>query len=188
LRKTAKKFGDVVDKYLVLKLPLNLHNGPSYTIESDFQIAGAEVREKIRNDEKRLLSLYFENWRLPFYGKLNGWRVDSPLYILHKDILVSGIYLCDNNEFNEGINWGQLHYFYTEPAYKKRGLHSILVELAIKKAKSWNLQGLLVNTDRYLLAEVYMRRGAVIWKEIKKANPFKSSSTFRKIKDRLYLL
>lgn len=183
MRKTAKKFGDILDKYVVLKLPLNLHNYPSHILESDFQIAGAEVREKIRNDEKRLLSLYFDNWRLPFHGKLNGWRDDSPLYILYKDILVSGIYLCDNNEFNEGVNWGQLHYFFTEPAYKRKGLHSILVKHAINTAQSWNLQGLLINTDRNLLAEVYLRRGAFIWKEIKKANSPKSSSMFKKITD-----
>ena len=181
MRKTSKKFGDILDKYVVLKLPLSLNKGPSYTLETGYQIAGAEVREKIRNDEKRLLSLYFENWRLPFYGKLNGWRDDSPLYILHKGFLVSGIYLCDKNEFNEGINWGQLHYFYTEPAYKKKGLHSMLLEHAKERAKSWNLQGLLINTDRYLLAEVYLRRGAFIWKEIKKANSSKSSSMFKKI-------
>jgi GNAT superfamily N-acetyltransferase len=185
LKKTSNKFGDILDKYVVLKLPLNLNNGSSYTLEPDFQIAGAEVRKKIRNDEKRLLSLYFDNWHMPFYGKLNGWRNNSPLYILHKGILVSGVYLCDDNEFDEGTNLGQLHYFYTEPAYKKRGLHSILVEHAINTAKSWNLRGLLINTDRYLLTEVYLRRGAVIWKEIQKEYPSKSSSTLRKIKDRL---
>ena len=118
--KITNKFGDVLDKYVVLKLPLNIHKGTSNILESDFQIAGVEIREEIRNDEKRLLSLYFDNWHLPFYGKLSGWRNDSPHYILHNGILVSGIYLCDNNEFNEGYDWGQLHYFYTDPAYKKK--------------------------------------------------------------------
>jgi GNAT superfamily N-acetyltransferase len=188
MRKTAKKFGDILDKYVVLKLPLNLNNSPTHKLESDYQITGAEVREKIRNDEKRLLSLYFDNWQLPFHGKLNGWRDDSPLYILHNGVLASGIYLCDNNEFDEGINWGQLHYFYTAPAYKKKGLHSILVEHAIKKAKSWNLQGVLINTDRYLITELYLRREAVIWKEIKKTNSFKPSSVFGKIMGLLYSL
>ena len=187
MRKTAKKFGDILDKYVVLKLPLNLYKGTAHTLKSDFQIAGAEVRERIRKDEKRLLRLYFKNWHLPYYCKLKGWRDDSPLYILHKGILVSGFYLCDKNEFNEDNSWGQLHYFYTEPAYKNKGLHSKLLEHAVDRAKSWNLHGVLINTDRYLLAEVYMRWGAMIWKEIKKPNSPKSSSTFMKITDRRYL-
>lgn len=174
----------MLDKYIVLKLPLSLHKVKSHILKSDFQIAGAEVREKIRNDEKRLLSLYFDNWSLPFYGKLNGWRNDSPVYMMHNGVLVSGVYLCDNNEFDDGNDWGQLHYFYTEPAYKKIGLHSILVEHAINIAKSWNLRGVLINTDRHLLADVYMRWGAVVWKEIKKRNPSKSSLMLTKIRNR----
>lgn len=177
----------MLNKYIVLSLPINHYNGTSHTLESDFQIAGAEVREIIKKDEKRLLRLYFDRWDLPFSGKLNGWRNDSPIYILHNSILVSGIYLCDNNEFNEGNNWGQLHYFYTDPAYKKKGFHSILVQHAINRAKSWNLQGVFINTDRYLLADVYMRWGAVIWKEIKKGNPSKSLSYFMKTTNRRLL-
>lgn len=177
---TTRNFGDILDKYVVLKLPLNQYIGTTHNLGSDFQIAGAEVRERIRNDEKRFLSLYFKNWFMPYNCKLKGWRDNSPLYILHNGILISGIYLCDKNEFNEGQNWGQLHYFYTDPTYKKKGLHRKLIEHAIVRAKSWNLQGLIINTDRYLLPEVYMRWGAVPWKEVKKSRSFKSSSILKK--------
>lgn len=167
------KFGDILDKYVVLKLPLNRYKGTSRTLESDFQIVGSEVREGIRKDEERLLSLYFRHWQAPYHGNLKGWRNDTPVYILYQGTLVSGMYLCDQNEFDEGINWGQLHYFFTEPAFKKKGLHSILVKQAMDRAKSWNLQGVIINTDRHLLPEVYIRWGAIPWKEIKKVHPDK---------------
>lgn len=174
------KFGDILDKYVVLKLPLNQYKVTSRTLESGFQIAGPEVRERIRKDEERLLSLYFKNWRAPYSGNLKGWRNESPIYVLYQGSLVSGIYLCDQNEFNEGTNWGQLHYFFTEPSFKKKGLHRILVRHAIERAKSWNLKGVIINTDRNLLTEVYMRWGAIPWKEIKKANSSRRTSSLKK--------
>ena len=163
------KFGDELDRYVVLKLRLNQCKNTACQLETDFQIAGSEVRERVRKDEKRLLKLYFHNWKVPYSGNLKGWRNDSPIYILCRGKLVSGLYLCDRNEFNEGTNWGQLHYFFTDPAFKKKGLHSILVREAINRAKSWKIQGLIINTDRYMLPEVYMRWGAIFWKEIKKS-------------------
>jgi GNAT superfamily N-acetyltransferase len=187
LRNKDKYFGDILNKYIVLSLHVNHYQGTAHTLESDFQIAGSEVREIIKKDEERLLRQYFNRWDLPFSGKLNGWRNDSPIYILHNSVLVSGIYLCDNNEFNEGDNWGQLHYFYTDQAYKKKGLHSILFQHAINRAKLWNLQGVFINTDRHLLADVYTRWGAMVWKEIKKGNPSKSLSKLMKTTNRILL-
>lgn len=174
-------FCNILDKYVVLKLPLNRYRGTNHTLESDFQIASSEVREKIRNDEKRLLKLYFYYWQAPYHGNLKGWRNESPIYILHQGSLVSGIYLCDQNEFNECGNWGQLHYFFTEPAFKRKGLHSVLFKHAIERAKSWNLEGLIINTDRCLLPDVYVRWGAISWKEIKKVNSSSRISSLKKL-------
>ncbi len=163
-----KEFGDVLDKYVVLKLPISRYKGTDRNLGSDFRIVGSEAREQIRKDEERLLRLYFRHWQAPYSGNLKGWRNDSPIYVLHRGILVSGMYLCDQSEFDEAENWGQLHYFFTEPAFKKRGLHSILVKHAIDRAKSWNLRGVIINTDRRSLPEVYVRWGAIPWKEIQK--------------------
>lgn len=164
------KFGDELDKYVVLKLPLDKYKSTTRTLEVGFQIAGSKVRERIWKDEKKLLKLYFCNWKAPYYGNLKGWRDESPIYVLYQGRLVSGLYLCDQNEFDEGESWGQLHYFFTDPAFKEMGLHSILVREAIDRAKSWNLQGVIINTDRYLLPEVYIKWGAIPWKEVKKVN------------------
>lgn len=176
----SRKFADEVDKYVALKLPLNLYKATPRTPEIGFQIAGVEVREKVRNCEKRLLKLYFHNWLLPYFGNLKGWKHDSPIYILYQGKLVSGLYLCDRNEFNEDASWGQLHYFYTHPAFRRRGLHSILFKQAIDRAKSWNLQGVMIVTNRYLLPEVYIRWGAIPWKEIEKVQSHKASLALAK--------
>jgi len=72
------KFGDILDKYVILKLPLSQYKGTNRTLESDFQIVGSEVREKIRKDEERLLKLYFRNWHAPYHSNLEGWRNESP--------------------------------------------------------------------------------------------------------------
>ena len=53
------KFGDELDKYVVLKLPLNRYKNTSRPLEIGFQIAGLEVRERIKKDEERLLKLNF---------------------------------------------------------------------------------------------------------------------------------
>lgn len=164
------KFGDKLDKYMILKLPLDKYKGKTHTLEVGFQITGSEVRGKIREDEKRLLKSYFRNWVAPYYSNLKGWRDESPIYVLCQGKLVSGLYLCDQNEFDEGRSWGQLHYFFTDPAFKGRGLHSILFREAVDRAKSWNLQGVIINTDRYLLPEVYVKWGAIPWKAVKKVN------------------
>jgi len=164
------KFADELEKYVVLKLALDKYKGTTRTLEAGFQIAGSEVRERIRKDEKRLLKLYFCNWVAPYYGNLKDWRDESPIYVLYQGRLVSGLYLCGQNEFDEEKSWGQVHYFFTDPAFKGTGLHSILFSKAIDRAKSWNLQGVIISTDRYLLPKVYVEWGAIPWKEVKKVN------------------
>lgn len=161
------RFADELDEYVVLKLPLSSYKGTTRTLEDGFQIAGPEVRRRVRKDEKRLLKSYFRNWATPYYSKLKGWREDSPIYVLYQGKLVSGLYLCDQNEFEEE-NYGQLHYFFTDPEFRERGLHSILVREAMHRAQLWGLQGVIINTDRYLLPEVYIRWGATPWKKIMK--------------------
>ncbi|MFX0206078.1 MAG: hypothetical protein ACFFDT_08820, partial [Candidatus Hodarchaeota archaeon] len=45
---------------------------------------------------------------------------------------------------------------------------------AVNQAKSWNLEGVIISTDRYLLPEVYIRWGAIPWKEIIKVQSHKA--------------
>ncbi|MFA5393567.1 MAG: GNAT family N-acetyltransferase [Candidatus Ratteibacteria bacterium] len=181
------KFGDELDKYVILKLPLNKYADTASTLKSGFRIAGPEVRKKIRNEEKKLLKLYFRNWMAPYYGNLNGWKINSPIYILYQEKLVSGLYFCDQNEFGEN-GWGQTHYLFTDPEFKGRGLHRILFKETMRRVKSWGLQGVIINTDRYLLPEIYIRWGATTWKEIKKVNystPSRPSKRFSELPKRL---
>ncbi len=69
-----KEFGDVLDKYVVLKLPISRYKGTDRNLGSDFRIVGSEAREQIRKDEERLLRLYFRHWQAPYSGNLKGWR------------------------------------------------------------------------------------------------------------------
>lgn len=84
------KFFDELDEYVVLKLPLDDFKGATKTLERNFEMAGYEVRGKIRKDERKLLKSFFHNWALPYYGTLNGWREDSPIYALHNGTLIGG--------------------------------------------------------------------------------------------------
>lgn len=160
-------FGEELEEYIILKLPINEYKNKKYSLEDGFEIVGFEARYQIRTEEKKLLQLYFRNWKIPYYNQLKGWRKESPLYIMYNGKLVSGLYVCSQNEFNEE-GWGQLHYFFTDPKYKGKKLHSILVKEAIKKSKLWGLQGLIINTDRNLLPEVYIKWGASEWKKNEK--------------------
>jgi GNAT superfamily N-acetyltransferase len=168
------EFTSPIDKYIAVKLNLADYITTSRTLGSEYRICGRETREHIRRREKKLLALYFESWHKPYRSKLYGWHDDSPLYILQKDRLVAGLYLCFENEFNEGESWGQIHYPFMDPSYRGKGIYSVLFREAVKKAKAWDLEGVIINSDRHLLAEVYTRWGAVIWKTI----PKKSDSSF----------
>lgn len=162
------EFTAEVSEYTVVKLLLNSYKGTKRTLEEGFKIKDAEIRPKIRSQEKRLLKRYFKNWKAPYNGNLKGWREDSPLYVLDGDKLICGLYLCDQNEFNEGEKWGQIHYVFTHPSYQGRSIYSVIFREAVNRAKSWGLQGIIFNTDRYLLSDVHIRWGATPWKKIPK--------------------
>jgi len=136
---------------------------------AEAEIAHPSIRAKIRTQEERLLQLYFRNWENAYHGRLPGWRDASPVYMLWNGQLVGGIYLCDRNEFDKNRLWGQLHYFFVDPRFRGIGLHSLLFQEAVSRARSWGLEGVYINTDRYMLGEVYVRWGAVFWKRIPKS-------------------
>jgi GNAT superfamily N-acetyltransferase len=163
-----QNFSAEIDDYIVLKLVLTEYKGSQRSLPPGFEVADANVRSEIRDEEMRLLKLYFRNWRAPYYRRLKGWKDDSPIFVLKGDRLVGGVYLCDKNEFDDDPKWGQLHYAFMDPEYKGLGIYSVIFRTAVKRAQSWGLEGLYLNSDRYVLPEVYERWGAVHWKKIRK--------------------
>lgn len=168
MRKRQPSFTSLIDEYIVLKLRLSDYNPTKRVLGDEFTICGPEVRASIRRQERKLLESVFEHWSGPYEGSLKGWREDSPIYVLHKGKLVAGVYLCDENEFDEGEKWGQLHYAFMHSGYRGKGVYSVLFQKAVEKAVEWNLEGLILNSDRHMLHEVYLRWGAIHWKTILK--------------------
>jgi GNAT superfamily N-acetyltransferase len=176
-----RKFTSLIDEYVVLKLLLEDYRPTSRTLPEGYEIRGSEIRPDIREQEKALLAANFEHWSGPYEGKLKGWRNDSPLYVLYGDKLVAGLYLCSENEFEEGERWGQIHYAYMEYVHRGKGIYSVLFASAVEKARRWNLEGLILNSDRHLLPEVYLKWGAQPWKRLTKVQSYRRLSLARRL-------
>ena len=163
-----RKFSKEVETYVVLLLKLSDYRASSRTLPDGFELTGVERRREFRHQEKKLLEDKFEDWGIPFCGKLRGWRADSPIYVVRGEKLIGGAYLCDKNEFDDDVARGQLHYMFVQSDSSGQGLYSVIFREAVRRAKSWGLEEILINTDRHLLPEVHIRWGATPWKEIKK--------------------
>ena len=162
------QFTDEVEEYTILKLDLADYPGTSRRLAEGFRIAGPEVRPAVRARERSLIQSHFLSWAAPYYGELPGWREASPLYLLDGELLIGGVYLCSLNQYGEeGV--GQLHYAYMDPTYRGRGLYSSLFAEAVARARSWGLRGLYLNSDRFMLPEVYLRWGARPYRVHRKA-------------------
>ena len=171
-------FTDEIDEYIVLKLSLDQYKGTTRVLERGFQINGAEVITKIRNRQKELLRAHFISWAIPYYGNVKGWREDSPIYMLYEGNLVGGVYLCDECEYDES-RWGQLHYAFMDPEFKGRGIYSLLFAEAVRRARQWNLQGLVLDSDRHMLPEVYIRWGAIPFEHRSKVRSWLFKTSWR---------
>jgi SAM-dependent methyltransferase len=165
---TEPEFVEEIDSYIVLKLILANYHYPDRNIPPEVIFVSKEYKPEIRKEAKRLLRLYFRQWAVPYHGYLPGWREDSAVYLLWQGQLACGVYLCDQNEFGNEDGWGQLHYAFVNPQFKGKGLYSLVFKEAVLRAKSWGLSGIYLNSDRYMLPEVYERWGAVRWKAIPK--------------------
>lgn len=165
---TQSRFSEEVDTYTILTLKLSDFVPSWRTLPHGFRLAGWEVQPLVREQEKVLLQRAFEDWDIPYSGKLTGWREDSPLFALYGETLAGGLYICAGNEFDHDVRWGQLHYFFVRPGDRGKGLHSLLVKEALDRARDWGLEGVYINTDRGGLPEVYSRWGARIWKQLRK--------------------
>ncbi len=167
----AAQFSKVRDEYVILKLPVESYRGSTRSLPPGYSLGPSALNTAQRERERQLLELNFPgNWRGVFSRRTAGWRPDTPVYVLKGDDLVGGLYVCAEHEFEEGPDWGQLHYFFVGEEEKGKGLHSVLAAEAIRRARAWGLRGVFINTDRFGLPEVYQRWGATLWKVIPKAN------------------
>jgi SAM-dependent methyltransferase len=167
----AARFSEVRGEFVVLKLELDRYLGSARELPAGCRLAPAELSPRQKRQEQSLLKSNFPfSWQPVFERRTAGWRPDTPVYVLKGADLVGGLYVCADHEFEEGAKWGQLHYFFVAEEEKGKGLHSILVAEAVRRAREWGLAGLYVNTDRHGLPEVYRRWGAIPWKTIPKAN------------------
>ncbi len=165
---TDRRFSAEIDTYVVLLLDLNEYRATSRAPLDGFEIAGAERCQALRKQEKIMLKDKFEDWEIPYCARLRGWRSDSPIYVAHGEELVGGVYLCDKNEFDEDPARGQLHYAFINSRFQGMGIYSMIFREAVRRADTWGLKGLYLNSDRHLLPDVYLRWGAKPWKEVKK--------------------
>ena len=157
-----------INEYVVFTLELIDYRPSKRQIPDAYEILpSTSSRTPYRHKEKELLKRYFRAWRRPFFGKLSGFREDSPVLLCHGDDLVCGVYLCDENQYQRP-RWGQLHYAFIEPAHQGKGLYSGLFREVVRRADSWGLSGLILNSDRHLLPEVYERWGAIPYERIHK--------------------
>src|SRR5262245_5802840 len=120
------RFSGVRDHYTILRLKLSEFRATPHPLPNGFRLGEAPEWNALRDQEKDLLRQNFTSWESPFYGRVPGWRTDSPVFMVEGSKLVAAIYLCDRNEFDNSIPWGQLHYFFVDHAYRGRGIHSIL--------------------------------------------------------------
>jgi ubiquinone/menaquinone biosynthesis C-methylase UbiE/GNAT superfamily N-acetyltransferase len=165
------QFSGVRNEYVILRLKLDQFRPSGRQMPSSLHFGPPRLPEQLRGQERDLLKLNFACWDLPFEGRVAGSRQDSGVFILDgQSKLVGGIYLCDKNEFDTSIPWGQLHYFFVHPDYKGQGIHSLLFAEGIRRAGDWGLEGVFINTDRHGLPELYQRWGAQLWKTIPKGH------------------
>jgi GNAT superfamily N-acetyltransferase len=165
-----KHFTQEVGRYTVLILRLDEYRSSARDFPDGFEFLPQERVGTVRSQEKRKLIRLFDDWEFPYYRKFRGCREDSPIFVMQGDQLVGGTYLCDKNEFDDDPTRGQLHYAFIDPRFQGRGVYSAIFRRVVSQARSWGLQELYLNSDRYMLPEVYLRWGAKSWKTIPKAS------------------
>jgi GNAT superfamily N-acetyltransferase len=154
------KFSQEIDVYHILTIDLNDYIPSNKNLPNGLTIIHKYLNESLRTQEKKLLIRIFDDWQIPFNGKLIGFREDSPIFVIKDTQLIGGVYLCDKNEFDDKEDFGQLHYAFIDPSYQGLGIYSVVFSEVISKAKSWKLKSLYLNSDRHILPEIYIRWGA----------------------------
>lgn len=166
----ARDFTTPVETYTVLILRLQEYVGTRRALPEGFAFCPPEQVGRYRAQEKKLLRALFEDWELPYCRRLPGFRADSPVWVVQGTTLVGGVFLHDRNEFDADPQRGQLHYAFMDARYKGLGLYSVMFREVVTRAQRWGLQALYLNSDRYLLPDVYLRWGARPLKVIEKSS------------------
>lgn len=169
-RLESRKFTQEVDTYTVLTLKLSDYVPSTRELPAGFKFLEDEARADFRQQERKLLQEMFDDWDIPYCRKLLGFREDSAIYVAEAHRLVGGAFLCDKNEFDQDSANGQLHYAFIDSHFQGMGIYSVIFREAVNRAQAWGLQILYLNSDRYLLPDVYLRWGAKPWKQITKSS------------------
>jgi hypothetical protein len=173
-------FADEIGEYVVLTLALDDFEAGGRPRPAGLVLAGGESRAALRAQERALLRRAFRRWLVPYLGLLPGWRRDSPIYAVEASRLVGALYLCDENEF--GLpGFGQIHYGVTTPGLRGGGRYRAAFSEAVARARAWGLAGLVLNSDRHLLPEVYVRWGAKPYSVVPKGARFAPLTAVRRI-------
>lgn len=167
----TQHFTEEIDVYTVLILKLSDYMDSQRPLPDGFQLARPDQYQALRRQEKHALQQIFDDWDIPYCHKMPGWRSDSSIFLISGDQLVGGLYLCGQNEFHESPQFGQLHYAFLLPKFQGLGLYRSLFREAVNRATVWGLTHVYLNSDRYLLPEVYVRWGAQPYKKISKPAP-----------------
>jgi GNAT superfamily N-acetyltransferase len=174
-----RRFTQEAESYIVQVFCLNEYRGPTRKLPDDFAFLDPLRRDSVRAQERQLLRLIFDDWILPYDGRLPGFRVDSPILVMHGDRLVGGAFLCDRSEFPNEFVGGQVHYPFINSKFRGSGIYSAIFSQAVERAREWNLNEFCINTDRYGLPQVYARWGAKQWRVIQKSSHLPQSRLWR---------
>lgn len=155
----AGGFTREVPKYTVLELTLENYVNKHRHLPNSYEFLSGPMTLANKFREIQLLMPHFVLWPKPLLGRLAGFREDSRVFLLYSGVLVAGVYLCLENDLDRK-GWGQLHYAFIDEAHKGKGLYSSIFQEAVEKAQEWGLLGLVLDSDRYQLPEVYERWGA----------------------------
>lgn len=158
------------DHFTVQIMRLNEHVSSGRATPAAFEMVPAGSQPS-RDEEKRALRRHHEHWQAAYGRSLGGWDRESGIFLLLGGRLVAGLYVCRRNEFNDDEGSGQMHYGFVDPSVRGRGLYGVMFGEAIRRARSWGLRQVYLNTDRPALAEVHERWGATRWRTIPKQLP-----------------
>ncbi len=182
-RQVTLPFTEEVQTYTILVLSLDEYRAMSRSLPEGFTFLQPDQAQTVRAQEMRILKQHFDDWNVPYHRQLKGWRPESPIFVVQKENLVGGVYLCDRNEFDDDPVSGQLHYAFMAPEMRGQGIYSAIFSAAVHRARDWGLERLYLNSDRHLLPEVYLRWGAQPWRIIEKSSHWMNTRLARIILD-----
>lgn len=149
-----------VETYTILILQLDEYKPTTRSLSREFQFCSPDQIQAFRAKERKILELLFDDWEFPYCRRMAGICDDSAVWVTSGKELVGGAWVCNRNEFDDHPERGQIHYAFMNRKFQGMGIYSVIFAEAVRRAKAWGLQELYLNSDRYMLPEVYLRWGA----------------------------